>query len=154
MDNQLTITNKKIVITKDVHLSIERAFNLWSTTKGTEELFQTKTQIELKPFGMYEIYFIVDGEIGLRGSENSKVLSYIPNEMISFTWNAPPNHPYVRNHSYQTQVVLRFYPLSDIKTRVELYHHGWPEGKPWEEVFNYFEKAWEFVMTNMTKIKE
>lgn len=154
MENDLIMTDKRIVITKEVDLSLSRAYELWSTTKGTEELFMTKTHIELKPFGMYEIYFIVDGVIGLRGSENSKVLSYIPNEMISFTWNAPPNHPYVRNHPYQTHVVIKFYPLSDHKTKIDLIHHGWPEGKPWDDVFQYFTKAWEFVMTNMTKIKE
>jgi uncharacterized protein YndB with AHSA1/START domain len=154
LNNNLNITNKKIVITKVVDLSLSRAYALWSTTKGTEELFQTKTDIELTPFGKYEIYFLVDGELGLRGSENSKVLSYIPNEMISFTWNAPPSFPIIRNHPYQTHVVLRFNPISDHQTKIELCHHGWPEGILWDEVHFYFTKAWEYVMSNMIKIKE
>jgi len=154
MDNQIKITDKKIIITKEVDLPMERAYGLWSTSEGTQELFQTQTKIELTPFGKYEIYFIIDGKAGERGSETSKVLSYIPNEMISFTWNAPPNHPYVRNHPYQTQVIVRFYKLSETKTKVELYHHAWPEGEPWDAAFNYFTKAWEHVMMHMTQIKE
>lgn len=154
MDKSLVITDKKIVIKKVVDLPIDRAYALWSTTKGTEELFQTKTDIELTPFGKYEIYFLVEAEPGLRGSENSKVLSFIPNEMISFTWSAPPSFPWVRNHSYQTHVVIRFDRISDCQTQVELYHHGWPEGNEWNQVFEYFTRAWEYVMTNMIKIKE
>ncbi|PKK98058.1 MAG: hypothetical protein CVV57_09000 [Tenericutes bacterium HGW-Tenericutes-2] len=154
MNNQMKITDKKIIITKEVNLPIQRAYELWSTTKGTSELFQTETDIELTPFGKYEIYFILDGNEGERGSETSKVLSFVPNEMISFTWNAPPSYPYVRNHSYQTHVIIRFYKLNDSKTKVELIHHAWPEGDAWDQVFDYFTKAWEFVMTNMTKIKE
>ncbi len=154
MNEKIVLTNKRIVVTKEINLPLGRAYALWSTTKGTEELFQTKTDIELKPFGKYEIYFIAEGEIGLRGSENSKVLSYISNEMISFTWNAPPNYPEVRNHPYQTHVILRFYPINDQSTKVELYHHGWPVGDLWDAVYEYFTKAWEYVMTNMTQIKE
>jgi len=154
MNNQLKISNKKIIITKEVDLSIDRAYELWSTTKGTSELFQTETLIELTPLGKYEIYFLVDAQLGERGSETSKVLSFIPNEMISFTWNAPPNYPLIRNHSYQTHVIIRFYKINDRKTKVELYHHAWPEGELWDSVFDYFTKAWEYVMTNMTKIKE
>jgi uncharacterized protein YndB with AHSA1/START domain len=154
MNNQLKMTDKKIIITMEVDLTIESAYALWSTTKGTKELFQTETYIELTPLGKYEIYFIQDGNKGERGSETSKVLSYIPNEMISFTWNAPPNHPFVRNHPYQTHVIIRFYKLNKTKTKVVLLHHAWPEGDAWDKVFDYFTKAWEYVMTNMTKIKE
>ena len=154
MDTLIQLTNKKIEIIKEVQLPIKSAYELWSTTEGTAKLFQTETCIELTPLGKYEIYFIVDGEKGLRGSETSIVLSYIPNEMISFTWNAPPNHLYVRNHPYQTHVVIRFYRISETRTRVHLYHHAWPEGDRWDQVFDYFTKAWEYVMTNMTQIKE
>jgi uncharacterized protein YndB with AHSA1/START domain len=154
MDKVLKITDQKIIITKEVDLPIKRAYALWSTTKGTKELFQTETYIELTPLGKYEIYFILDAKIGERGSETSKVLSYIPNEMISFTWNAPPNHPFVRNHFHQTHVIIRFYKMTETKTKVELYHHGWPEGELWHNVYEYFTKAWEYVMSNMTKIKE
>jgi uncharacterized protein YndB with AHSA1/START domain len=149
---QLKITDKRIIKSTFINREIEYVWHLWTTEEGMKRFLGVESMIELKPHGAYELYFLEDGAKGLRGSEGCQVLSYVPYEMLSFTWNAPPNMAYVRNHEYKTQVVLKFNKIDDKQTLVELTHQGWPKGKPWDEAFDYFDQAWEYVFDRMTKV--
>jgi uncharacterized protein YndB with AHSA1/START domain len=88
----------------------------------------------------------MDNPVGLRGSETCKILSFLPNELLSFSWNAPPHFESVRNSTYKTWVVVQFFPISESQTRIKLAHVGWPSGDDWDLVFNYFDKAWQMVL--------
>lgn len=149
---QLSITDKKIIRKATLSLSVDEVWKLWSTTEGTQKLFGTDTLIELTPFGKYEIYFDSTAPEGLRGSETCQVLSFIPHEMLSFTWNAPPIHEEIRNHAYKTWVVINMKSLEEQSTDVELIHLGWPEGEKWDAVYAYFERAWSSVFDGMKQI--
>lgn len=104
--------------------------------------------IEMKPLGKYEIFFVTDNPYGLKGSEGCKVLSFIPNEMISFTWNAPPQFETIRASDYYTWVIVEF-----DEDKIRLRHLGWPENKEWQAVYEYFEQAWEIVLNNVIEIR-
>lgn len=86
---------------------------------------------------------------GKRGSEGCVVLSFIPERMLSFTWSAPPEFPSVRKE--RTWVILEFENLRDNIVLVKLTHLGWKEGKEWDEVYAYFDKAWDIVLTRLKK---
>lgn len=150
--DQLSITDKKIIRKATLSLSVDEVWKLWSTNEGTQKLFGTETLIELTPFGRYEIYFDSTAPEGLRGSETCQVLSFIPREMLSFTWNAPPIHEEIRNHAYKTWVVINMKSIEEQSTEVELIHLGWPEGEKWDAVYAYFERAWSSVFEGMKKI--
>lgn len=150
--NQLSITDKKIIKKITLPLCVEEVWTLWSTNEGTKRLFGTETFIEMTPFGKYEIYFDSTAPEGLRGSETCRVLSFIPREMLSFTWNAPPNHEEIRNHVYKTWVVINMKPIQEQSTEVELIHLGWPEGEKWDAVYAYFERAWSIVFEGMGQL--
>lgn len=36
-------------------------------------------------------------------------------------------------------------------TRVRLTHFGWPETDEWNAIYDYFDKAWSFVLDNLRK---
>ena len=38
----------------------------------------------------YELHFLEDAPEGRRGSESCRVLAFVPERLLSFTWNAPP----------------------------------------------------------------
>ena len=71
--------------------------------------------------------------------------------MLSFTWNAPPDHPEIRSHEHQTWVVLTFDVLAKDQVKASLYHLGWLDGEKWDAAYDYFNKAWEFVMDSLVK---
>ena len=127
-----------------VPVSVDKAWEAWTTTEGVTTFFAPKASVELAVFGDYEMYFDPGQPKGQQGSEGCKVLSFIAGEMLSFTWNAPLSMPTVRQA--RTWVVLHFYPHEGNKTRITLTHVGWKMGEEWQKALQYFNRAWEVVL--------
>jgi uncharacterized protein YndB with AHSA1/START domain len=138
------------VVRKEVQVNapVEKVWNVWTTSDGATRFFAPKARIELRLGGAYELYFDLEAMKGLQGSEGCRVLSFLPLEMLSFEWNAPPEFPNVRKEQERkhTWVVVQFYPFAKEQTRVRLTHLGWKEGEEWEKVFQYFLRAWDIVL--------
>ena len=114
---------RKIVV---VPAPVDDVWKAWTTLEGVKT------------------YFAPEQPEGLRGGEGCKILSFVPGEMLSFTWNAPPSIPEVRKE--KTWVVLTFQPLEGNKTQVSLVHLGWQAGEEWQKALKYFDRAWEIVL--------
>ena len=129
-----------------VNCTLEKVWWKWTTHEGLLTFFGSDNNIDFRVGGSYEIYFLLDNPERLRGGEGNKIISYIPREMLSFTWNAPPEYPDVRNHEHKTWVVVYFNAISENLTEITLKHVGWLNGDEWDKVFEYFESAWERVL--------
>ena len=139
------ITDEIITKTTTVNAPVSSAWNAWTTHEGLKSFFGVQNEVELCIGGKYEIYFLMNNPVGLRGSEGCKILSYLPLKMLSFSWNAPPQYREIRESQYKTWVVLTFEEIQPDKTKVVLNHLGWPDQKNWYEVYEYFDKAWDRV---------
>lgn len=115
----------------------------WTTSAGFEAFFGVRARIELRPGGAYEIYFMDDAPAGERGSEGCQVLSYLPERVLSFSWNAPPDFGELREQ--HTWVVVELEPEGE-GTRVRVTHLGWGAGARWDELRAYFDRAWGVVL--------
>jgi predicted enzyme related to lactoylglutathione lyase len=135
--------------TKIVTGLVSHIWAKWTTHEGLKTFFGMDNKIELAVGGPFEIYFIEKNSNGLKGSEGCKIISFLPERMLSFTWSAPPQYPEIRNHEHKTWVVVNFRIMPDSRTEVELVHLGWPEGEDWDKVYDYFDKAWEFVLNSL-----
>ena len=131
-----------------VNASLEAVWDAWTTAKGAVTFFAPKAIINLAIGGSYELFFNVDAPRGSQGSEGLKILSFLPMEMLSFDWNAPPQYPTVRRDQH-TWVVVQFDSIGSNKTRVRLTHIGWKEGDEWHKVFQYFKRAWDVVLARL-----
>ena len=141
--------SKIIHKSEQLRTTCDQAYNRWTLNDESPLFFAPKCSIEMKIGGKYEQYFLLENESGLKGSEGCKVLGFIPNKMFSFSWNAPPEIPEVRNHEHKTWVVITFTELEDRLCLVDLYHLGFLQGNAWNETITYFEKAWEIVLNNL-----
>ena len=83
---------------------IEAVWQAWTTAEGVRRFFAPQCTIDLRPGGAYEMYFDLEAAAGLRGSEGCVVLAIEEPNMLSFTWNAPPELPRIRDH--HTHVTL------------------------------------------------
>lgn len=101
-----------------------------------------QTNIELRVGGPFELLFDPVAPVGSQGSEGCRFLSYVPAEMVSFTWNAPP-HLALRR--VNTWVVITFSDRG-ARTDVRLVHTGFLEGGDWDAYLAYFEDAWRHVL--------
>ncbi len=123
---------------------VDRVWAAWATDGGWSDVFPppSASRIDLAIGGRYEWLF--DGAIGGNGSQ---VLSYIPDRMMSFSWNAPPSQPDSR--LARTWVVVETEALDSDHTRVRLTHLGFGDGPSWDETMAYFDKAWEYVLAQL-----
>ncbi len=127
-----------------VRTSLKSVWEAWTTPAGIATFFAPASKVELRPGGAYEMYFGPDQPRGSQGSEGCTILACRPMEMLSFTWNAPPKWPAIRNQ--RTVVVLQFEDLDERGVRVGLTHAGFGQGKEWSEVHEYFSQAWPRVL--------
>lgn len=134
---------RALVKTVTVHAPVKDVWRAWTTKEGMKEFLGVNSNIELRFGGRYEILFSDEPPVGAQGSEGCQVLSYVPEKMLSFSWNAPPSLPAMRNH--RTFVVLTFDEKQG-DTTVELRHAGWGTGPDWDRAYAYFDKAWDSVL--------
>ena len=145
----MKFSNRAIEKTRIVNQSITDSWTKWTTHNGLISFFGKDNKIELKIGGVFEIYFLLRNPIGLQGSEGCKILSFLPNRMLSFSWNAPPKFKEVRESDHKTWVVIEFREIGEQKTEIKLTHLGWIDGIQWNEVFEYFENAWDSVLNDL-----
>ncbi len=124
----------------EIQAPIEEVWSAWTTEDGIRTFFAPEGRIELRPGGAYEMYFNLDAPAGQRGGEGMHIMALQPLKMLSFTWNAPPELPAMRDQI--THVTVRLKELGKGETLVTLIHDGWGEGEEWDAAFDYFVRAW------------
>ncbi len=143
-------TEKAIFTEVKVKAALEDVWHAWTTEEGIKTFFAPACNVDLRPDGMYEIYFNPESPPGERGGEGLRVMSIQPMKMFSFTWNAPPVLSEVRGQ--RTHVGIRFIS-EEGGTRVVLYHDGWGSGGEWDKAFEYFQIAWKEVVLPRLKYR-
>lgn len=141
----------RIVREAFVPVPAEAAWDSWSSAEGLQRWLVTEARVDLRPGGRFELLFDEEKPEGERGSEGCVVLSFIPERMLSFTWNAPPELP---TRGSRTWVVVEFEPVAG-GTQVRITHAGWPVEvlKPgdWADTYAYFDNAWSVLLEQLVE---
>jgi uncharacterized protein YndB with AHSA1/START domain len=124
----------------EVPAPIEDVWRAWTTEEGVVSFFCPAANVKAEPGGPYEILFNLAAPAGEQGAEGMVFLALQAPHFLSFTWNAPPHLPEVRDQ--RTHVDIRLTALSESRTVVHLSHGGWGSGEQWDEAFKYFSRAW------------
>ncbi len=143
------VSDKAIHKEVEVNASIADVWHAWTTTDGVKTFFSPYANVELGVGGPFEIYFLPDQPYGSRGSENCKILAYLPEKMLSFEWNGPPQFGQLRY--IKTQVNILFEEIEPGKVKLDFTHHGWGTGEDWDKLYEYFDSAWGYVLGNFKK---
>ena len=135
--------DKEVVI----NASLDQAWEAWTTREGLVSFFSPDAKIEPRVGGAFQIYLDPGAAPGMKGADDMRYLALQPKKMLSFDWNAPPSLPEARMQ--RTFVIVRFAPVSETSTRVNLHHTGWGEGGEWDKTYTYFDRAWTGVLGNL-----
>jgi len=147
-EEQALTKEKILALYIRVNAPLDSVWSRWSSEKGILKFFAPACRFEPKVLSLFEIHFAPAAPEGQRGAENNRILAIQDKQMISFTWDAPPQWPEIRKH--RTEVAVRFYKIKDNETLVTLTHTGWGRGPEWDAVYNYFGNAWAgFVLPNL-----
>lgn len=137
-----------IVLEADVAAPPEAVWNAWTTNEGAQGFLAPDTLIEPWIGGRYEIYFLPDRPLGLRGSETATILAMERSRRLMISWNAPEEFGLLREQL--TVVELTMEPGRDNGTRLTLTHSNWGYGTKWGEVRAYFATVWPKVILRLT----
>jgi uncharacterized protein YndB with AHSA1/START domain len=130
-----------------VNAPVAEVWRVFTTSEGAEEFFAQKANIRLAIGGPYEIQF--DPKNEQSGTKGLKILSYAPEEMISFEWNAPTEYPEVRNGG--TWVVVQMRREGADRTHVTVTHYGWKEGLEWDQAYAHFVRGWGDLISRLER---
>lgn len=150
-DNPEPAPERAVTASVVVEMPVAEAWRLWTTNEGITSFFAPGANIDLRPQGPFELYFLPDAEPGQRGSEGTIILGYQENRMLSVSWGLPPYMEEVRPH--HTHLLIRFEPLDDNTARVTLTHSGWGEGEAWDAAYTYFDGIWPRVLSGMPTVR-
>jgi uncharacterized protein YndB with AHSA1/START domain len=129
-----------------VKAPVSAVWKAWTTNDGLTSFFAPEAEVDARPDGAFHIYVDPYGKPGMKGADTMQMLALDPEQMLSFTWNAPPHLPQAR--AQRTVVILRFAAVGD-NTELTLTHLGWGTSGEWPEARAYFEKAWPKVLKNL-----
>jgi uncharacterized protein YndB with AHSA1/START domain len=151
MENPVARVDER-VLHKEVVVAapIDRVWWAWTTSEGMASWWAKQSWIDLRIEGPYELYFLLDQPRGSQGGESCRILSYLPKEMLSFSWNFPPEISEIRFE--HTWVVLRFVPVGPSETKVVFDQLGWKQGPAWEKGWKYFDEAWGEVLQQLRSV--
>ena len=123
-----------------VEAPVDEVWKAIATAEGLSTWMAPAANVELRLGGAYELLFMPQAEPGKRGMEGTKVLSFIPGRMISYTGTAPPNFPTVRAQGGPWGV-YELEPDGTARTRV-VFHGMVPDrGEEWRAAFEAAQKA-------------
>jgi uncharacterized protein YndB with AHSA1/START domain len=144
-----TMTKEKILhIAIRVNAPVDSVWARVATKAGMEKFFAPECIFKPEVLSLFEIHFNPGGPVGQKGAEDNRILAIQEKQMISFTWDAPPQFPALRKN--RTCVSIRLYKTNDRQTVVTLSQTGWGQGKDWDALYAYFEQAWaSFVLPNL-----
>jgi uncharacterized protein YndB with AHSA1/START domain/uncharacterized protein YciI len=124
---------------------VQEVWNDWTTSEGVRKFAPPRATIDLRIGGRYEWLFSDDAPEGQAGSEDCLILSFLPEKMLSFEWNAPPKLPEARRQ--RTVVVILFDEKEPGQTTIDFNHFGFGVGAEWDKTYDYFDKAWSSVLS-------
>jgi uncharacterized protein YndB with AHSA1/START domain len=131
--------NKQIEGSILVPAHIDDVWRAWTTESGLRSFLAPECLMVPEPNGPFEIYFRPDAPLGERGSEGCRVMAVMPHDLLSFSWNFPPQFPHIRQQ--KTQVSLRFVPEGQ-GARLHFLQTGWAQDPDWDQGYAYFREEW------------
>jgi uncharacterized protein YndB with AHSA1/START domain len=135
-----------IELTVNVKAPVSAVWQAWTSSAGIVSFFAPEAEVDPRPDGAFHIHMDPYGKPGLKGADTMQILAIEPEQLLAFTWNAPPHLPQAR--AQRTVVILRFAAEGDT-TRLTLTHLGWGDTGEWPKARAYFEKAWPNVLKNL-----
>jgi uncharacterized protein YndB with AHSA1/START domain len=145
-----------IALERTIERRREDVWQQLTSAAGWRSLCGAESRIELRPGGRFEVLLDPATPLDAQGSAGCTVLSLLPDEMLSFTWNAPPKYESAGPRA--TWVVLRLESPSATRTRVWIDHLGFAEAAAGGASRTEVEAArtaqrawWERILTELAR---
>ena len=134
-----------ITVSKIVDCSLSETWKKWTTSDGICTFLGEDADIELQLQGKFEIH----SSIHAIYSQNCKILSFLPNEMLSFTWKCPSKYRYLVGQ-HPIWVVVYFDAINDDMTRISIRQAGFNASNLWDDYKMEAKANWKKVLEQLS----
>lgn len=127
-----------------VPASVDEVWQLFTTSNGLQSWMAPVAAIDLRVGGMMEASYARAARIGEAGNIQNRVLSYLPERMLSISIaRAPPNFPHA-DVARSLWTVIELEPSDETATRVRVTMLGYGEGEAFDALARHFNagNAW------------
>jgi uncharacterized protein YndB with AHSA1/START domain len=125
-----------------VNAPASAVWRAWSSTAGLQSFLAAKANVELAIGGAYEVFFDPSDE--RFSTKGCKLMSYVPQEMISFQWTLPRDM-FPELAGSPTWVVVQLRPAGADRTEVSITQLGWGTGENWDRAYDHMPAGWQMV---------
>lgn len=135
-----------LTLSAQVNTDVHTAWTAWANAHHLTRWWPVaRARIDLRVGGAYELRFSSDPKRTHESTDGCRILSYVPDRMLSFSWSMPPHLAATNARSW---VVLTFTEVQG-GTEIELVHCGLPTGPEGPDRVEYFRQAWRRVLRRM-----
>jgi len=82
-----------ITLSVTVKAPVSAVWKAWTSSSGLTSFFAPEAEVDVRPDGAFHIYMDPYGKPGMKGADTMQLLAVEPEQLLSFTWNAPPIYP-------------------------------------------------------------
>ena len=135
----------------DVPASLADTWTVMTTTEGIRSFIAPVTLMELKSGGCYCTNYTPGTKIGDPGTIQNRVLSYLPQQMLSAKINLVdifPPQPRAENTLF---LVMEFSERDPHTTHVKASLLGFGTGEQWDKVYRFFDTGNAYVFGQLYK---
>jgi len=126
----------------------QKAFELFTANKHLEKWLTQVANVEPKIGGKYELFWNPDDKEN-DSTIGCKILAIAPSRFLCFEWKGPKRFKHFMNNVRPLTNVLIFFISHPEGTEVHLLHTAWRDTTEWEEARQWFDKAWEMVLSKL-----
>ena len=130
-----------VVKTAFLNVSVEEAFNYFTTDELLEKWLTVQADVDPKLGGGYELYWRPETPEDY-STIGCKILSIDAPYYLMFNWKGPVQFKNFMNNADPLTTVAVFFIEMENRTKVTLIHSGWRTESNWEEARLYFDNAW------------
>ncbi len=134
-----------LIVTKIVDCNLHTTWKKWTTPNGICAFLGEDANIELKINGKFEVH----NSLYNLHAKNCKILSYLPQEMLSFSWKPPSKFKYLEDKQHSIWVVVYFDAVNDSMTRVSIRQAGFGQTNAWKSYFKWSKSNWEDILNQL-----
>jgi uncharacterized protein YndB with AHSA1/START domain len=146
-----TAASEPVVTEGVVNAPIAEVWNVWTTKEGIESWMVAKTDIDLRPGGLWRTSYSKDSTLDDDAAIHHILLAYDPGRMLAFrTIKAPRNFPFP-TAIQKTWTVVYLEPSGESHTKVTVHMLGYGDDEESRKMRAFFETGNRTTLESLQK---
>lgn len=130
---------------------VAEIWRLISTSDGWRSWAAPLVHLDLRPGGLIETSYSVDGRLGDPGNIRNLILAVTPERALALQIaNVPPGFPY-EHLARQLVTAIELHPVDEARTRVRVVMTGYRNEPGFDQLYAFFDRGNALTLANLNE---